>query len=345
MYLTDHDIKKVLPELEITTPNLAHPFDPDEQIQPCSIDLRISDVFWKPSRRRRVWRRLLPGREVAVDLRRPDVSSIDRLRDWKEYVVSQGQFVTIKPGQVVMGRIYERFSIPEGYAGKIEGRSSYARLGLAIHCTGDFINPGWHGYMPLQLCNFGPYPLRLVPYVSVCQLMLVRLSGVPDRTYGDEELQSKYVNDDGGPSLWWRDARIREIQKGLATYSVTEAIQQEIVATVRFESPDVLERLQGYVDHQRSGQIENASQVLHGFASAEDRRKLVDNVILVSPLAVIAGVFASIFSPFGFDQILLIILFLMSLIVAFGAYVRRDSGYLGGAELRRLEYRPDGESS
>jgi deoxycytidine triphosphate deaminase len=345
MYLADHDIAELLSEMSISGPNPAHPFDPDGQIQPCSIDLRISDVFWKPSRRRRIWRRLLPGSEVAIDLRRADVSALDPLRDWKRYVIPDGQYLTIRPGQVVMGRIYERFRVPEGYAGKVEGRSSYARLGLAVHCTGDFINPGWEGYMPLQLCNFGPYPLRVVPYVSVCQLMLVRLSRKPDRTYGNEELKSKYVNDDGGPSLWWRDARVKEIQKGLGTYSVAEAIQQQIVATVRFESPDVLERLQRYIDHQRSGQIENVAQVMHGFARQEDRRRSLDRIALGAPVVLLAGLFASLFVAFGPVHVVLIIATVISGIVALGANVRRDSGYLGGAELRELEYRPDGESS
>lgn len=345
MYLADHDITALLADMNISGPNPAHPFDPGTQIQPCSIDLRISDVFWKPSRRRRAWRRLARATEVAIDLRRADVSALDPLRDWKRYGIPEGQYVTIRPGQVVMGRIYERFRVPEGYAGKIEGRSSYARLGLAVHCTGDFINPGWEGYMPLQLCNFGPYPIRVVPYISVCQLMLVRLSGTPDRTYGDNELSSKYINDDGGPSLWWRDARVKAIQKGLGTYSVAESIQQQIVATVRFQSPDVLERLQRYIDHQRSGQIENVAQVMHGFATQEDRRRLVDRVALGAPVVLLAGLFVSLFSPFGLGQVVLIIAVVISAVIAFGANVRRDSGYLGGAELRELEYRPDGESS
>ena len=97
----------------------------------------------------------------------------------------EGDSHTLKPGQIVMGRIYERFRIPPGYAGKIEGRSSFARLGLMVHCTGDFINPGWQGYMPLQLFNAGPYPLRLTPFLDVCQLMLVQLSGESERTYGE----------------------------------------------------------------------------------------------------------------------------------------------------------------
>ena len=73
MYLADRDIKALGGELNIEGPNPDHPFDPDSRIQPCSIDLRISNVFWRPSWRRRLWRRLLPWREVTIDLRRSSV--------------------------------------------------------------------------------------------------------------------------------------------------------------------------------------------------------------------------------------------------------------------------------
>ncbi len=158
----------------------------------------------------------------------------------------------IKPGHVLMGGSTDA-RIPPGHAGKIEGRSSYARLGLAVHCTGDFINPGWEGFMPLQLCNFGPYPLRIAPYFSICQLMIVRLSAESARSYGDQELRSKYINDDGGPSLWWRDARVSQLQLRLGAVNVSERIRQEIVETVRFQNPQILERLQHDIDGSHPG--------------------------------------------------------------------------------------------
>jgi deoxycytidine triphosphate deaminase len=344
MYLADRDIRGLLDEMAIAGPNPNHPFEADRQIQPCSVDLRVSDVFWRPSRRRRLWRRLLPGREITVDLRRSDVHDLDPLRDWKRIDVSEGQSITIKPGHILMGRIYERFRVPPGYAGKVEGRSSYARLGLAVHCTGDFINPGWEGYMPLQLCNFGPYPVRIAPYFSICQLMLVRLSSVSERSYGDAELKSKYINDDGGPSLWWRDARVRQLQERLGAADVAEGIRQEIVDTVRFESPQVLERLQRHIDHKKAGAIENTHQVLDEFARTEGRRRMIDNAALALPLLFAGGAIGSVFATFSAWTVVLIVATVVASLAAFGAYVRRDSGYLGRPELRDAESRPKGES-
>lgn len=234
--------------------------------------------------------------------------------------------------------------MPATCAGKIEGRSSFARLGLAIHCTGDFINPGWEGYMPLQLTNLGPYPLRLAPYFSICQLMLVRLSGTPERSYGDDELRSKYVNDDGGPSLWWRDERVERLQQRLGNANASEAIRQEIVDAVRFQSTEVIARLQRHIDRMRVGQIENAEQVLNDFARREKRRRLIDNAALPLPLLFAGAVLAGVLVPFGVWLIVFIVLFVASLIAAIAAYERRDDGYLRPNELRAVENRPNDQA-
>jgi deoxycytidine triphosphate deaminase len=324
----------------INGPHPNHPYDEAEQVQPCSIDLRVSNIFWKASRTRRLRRRLLPRQGVTIDLRRSQIHDLDPLRDWSRVELDEGDTLTIRPGQVIMGRIYERFRMPNGHAGKIEGRSSFARMGLAVHCTGDFINPGWEGFMPLQLFNAGPYPIRLTPYLSICQLMLVRLSGEPARSYGSEELQSKYVNDDGGPSLWWRDEQVRRLQTRLGEVHATERMQQQVLALVRFENPDVLERFQNFVRESRVEDAENAAGLLNAFARREDRRRLIDRAALVAPGVLIAGLLASLFAEFSIWHLVLVIATVLSLFGALGAYFRRESGYLGRSELAQARNRP-----
>src|SRR5205085_4347843 len=120
--------------------------------------------------------------------------------------------IVLKPSEMLLGRTYEIFTIPKDHAGKLEGRSSFARLGLAVHCSADFINPGYRGHMPLQLINFSRSSIRVFPLIPICQLILVRLSSTPTRVYGDRELSSKYMDDDGGPSYWWRDKRIKSLK-------------------------------------------------------------------------------------------------------------------------------------
>ena len=326
-------------------PHQDHPFDARVQVQPCSIDLRVSNVFWQARRRRRIRRRLLPRQGVTVDLRRSHLHDLDPLRDWERVELKEGDTLTIRPGHVVMGRIYERFRIPGRHAGKIEGRSSFARMGLAIHCTGDFINPGWEGFMPLQLYNAGPYPIRLTPYLSICQLMLVRLSDDPERSYGDEELRSKYINDDGGPSLWWRDQQVRALQQRLGEVHATERMQQEIIERVRFENPDVLERFQDFVRKRRVEDVENADQLLQEFAQREDRLRLVDRVLLASPAVALGGLISSLFAKLAFWHLFVALLVVASVAGAFVAYFRRDSGYLGTRDLAALRKRPPSAAS
>lgn len=251
-----------------------HPFDETEQVQPCSIDLRLSNVFWL--RRRSHWLRRAIRRGPTVDLRKSHIEEIDPRREWRKADLKDGESVTIWPGQVVMTRIYESFKIPDEYAGKIEGRSSYARIGLGIHCTGDFINPGWHGFMPLQLFNASPFPIKVLPYLPICQLMLVKLSSTPERTYGDEELSSKYVNDDAGPSYWWRDRSVEKLHTNLGSANVPVAIQQEIVDLVRFQDVEMLGRFEHFVSRKRIGEVDNADNLLDDFARREGRRRWID---------------------------------------------------------------------
>jgi deoxycytidine triphosphate deaminase len=151
MYLVDSQLEALLPELDFDTPDPAHPFLPTEQIQPCSIDLRLDSVFWRHRRGR------------PIDLRHARVADLHPRRHWRKIVLSSGQSVRLKPGEMILARTFEQFTIPRGYSGKLEGRSSFARLGISIHCSADFINPGYRGHMPLQIVNNGKSAVILVP--------------------------------------------------------------------------------------------------------------------------------------------------------------------------------------
>jgi deoxycytidine triphosphate deaminase len=335
MYLVDREIQALLPDLHLSCPNREHEFEPERQIQPCSIDLRLSNVFWRQTRKRRLYRRVLFLREHAIDLRSAALPQLDPLRDWKLVELSEGETLTIRPGEIVMGRVYERFRVPGSYAGKLEGRSSYARMGLSVHCTGDFINPGWDGFMPLQLVNHGPYAIRLAPYLSVCQLMLIPLAEQPGHVYGDERLASKYRNDDGGPSLWWRDAGVRDIQSRLRRADVSLEIQEAVLEAVRFESPDVIERFQRFVDGRRVRQVQNAHALLNTFARRELVCRRFDRAIVGLAGSVLLGVvLGSVFARFGVWHIVLLALLAATGLVALRSLVRIEGGYLTPAKVR-----------
>lgn len=332
MYLADEQIRERLDELAIECPDANLQFDADRQVQPCSIDLHVSNVFWRPRHRRRFFRRLLARfRGGAIDLRRGDIGRLRLLRDWRRFTLCEGQTHIIHPGEILMGRVYERFRVPDDCAGKIEGRSSYSRLGLAVHLTGDFINPGWGGYMPLQLFNAGPYPIRITPYLPICQLMLIPLSATPRRTYGDPDLSSKYVNDDGGPSLWWLDAQVERLCARLDQASIATKVQRELVERVRFEDSAVLRRLERYLGGLRNHDVDTET-LLSAFAGRERRRKFVDDMLIRSPVVLLA--LAATFGTAGFDTVGIGLGAAMAAAtpIAVAAWNRRETGYYSSAD-------------
>lgn len=259
MYLSDKDIRSRLPELNIDCKDPSHPFSEDEQIQPCSIDLRLSKIFWEPIK------------SSPIDLRKRALLVMQPRRYYKRTVLRADEYITLKPGRMLIASTYEKFSVPTNLAAKIEGRSSFGRLGLSVHCTGDFANPGYRGNFPLILTNNSPTPIRLFPYIPICQLMLVPLSTPPERQYGDSVLQSKYMDDDGGPSYWWRDKRIEALQQALTAGNIDLIIQEEFLNRIGIQEPEVIERFEKFIQNPTNNELGGAQQVLRSFAESENK--------------------------------------------------------------------------
>lgn len=261
MYLCDKDLRELLPEINVRTEEGADPFQPDEQIQPASVDLRLSAVFWRPLRR------------FTIDLRRPRLLEVSPRRYYRKVVLDRGETIVIRPSELLLGRTLEQFSVPNGCAAELIGRSSFARLGLMVSATGGFINPGWRGRMPLQLVNLSPNPIKLVAGLPICQVRFVRLTALAQRPYGDPALQSIYLDDDGGPSYWWRDKRIKKLHELLAERLVEERIQRQLYAAIGSREPEVIERLEKHVARTRVAEVDNADALLEEFAAKEERRR------------------------------------------------------------------------
>jgi len=202
MYLSDKDLtirlfdeSKKSRRLYIECDKADHPFSL-EQISPSSIDLRISDTFWE-------------FRKGIIDL--GDDFSIDKTRDkyWNKIQLRDSkEFIVLKPGQCILGRTYEKITIPRDCAAKIEPKSGANRLSLLI-TLGDYCNPGYSGYYPLQIVNLSKHKIKLYPYISLCQLCLIQLSSETNQHY-DETYN--YQNDDGGPAKWWNDKQIKKLK-------------------------------------------------------------------------------------------------------------------------------------
>ncbi len=89
----------------------------------------------------------------------------------------------LNPGQFVLAQTLERVCIPNDLVGLVEGRSSWARIGITIHVTAPKIDPGFDGFITLEMANFGKIPVDLRAGLDVpAQLMLLRISSPLEAT-------------------------------------------------------------------------------------------------------------------------------------------------------------------
>ncbi len=116
-----------------------------KMVQPASIDLRLGNSF-------RVFHN---HRASAIDLRDPPANLTE------EVVVPEGEPFVIHPGEFCLGRTLEWVRIPDDIVARIEGKSSLGRLGLIVHATAGFCDPGFEGTLTLELNNLQRVPIQL----------------------------------------------------------------------------------------------------------------------------------------------------------------------------------------
>lgn len=122
--------------------------------------------------------------------------------------------ITITPGQFMLGHSMEYLRLPEWLAGELEGRSSFARLGLEIHMTAGFIEPGFEGVLTFEIYNGGPNPIRLFPGLRLAQLRFMPTL-TPSRSYRRKP-DAKYMGLlSQRDTLQFRDYEVALIEKGL----------------------------------------------------------------------------------------------------------------------------------
>jgi dCTP deaminase len=106
----------------------------------------------------------------------------------------------------VLGSTLERIVLPDDLVARLEGKSSLGRLGLLIHSTAGFIDPGWDGHVTLELSNVANLPITIYHGMKIGQISFVQLSEPADKPYGSGELGSKYQGQMGPtPSRYWQN--------------------------------------------------------------------------------------------------------------------------------------------
>lgn len=157
MILNDKQIKQKIRtgQVEITpTPSL-------EQTQPASIDLKLSNEF--------------------LQLKQKD---IDTKNNTPEYEYMKANRIILPPHSFILGSTKEKIKLPPNIVGRVEGRSSIGRIGLTIHITAGFIDPGFEGNITLEIANVSNNNIILYEDMRICQIVLEEIE-TPSAIYGE----------------------------------------------------------------------------------------------------------------------------------------------------------------
>lgn len=156
------------------------PYDP-QLVQPASVDVRLGNEF-------RVMRN---SRLTHID----PFESQQRLMD--TVTVPDGEPFVLHPGEFALGHTAEVIGCPVDIVGIVNGKSSLGRLGIQVHATAGFIDPGFKGTVVLELSNVANLPILLRPGMKIAQMVFQRLDRPAERPYGHPDLGSKYQGQQG----------------------------------------------------------------------------------------------------------------------------------------------------
>jgi dCTP deaminase len=174
--LSDRSIRAALDEGRIVIDPLA-----DGAVQPSSVDVRLDPAF----------RVFANHRYPYIDVKAPQ-------EDLTELVEVDGDepFI-LHPGEFVLGSTLERLALPDDIVAQLNGKSSLGRLGLVVHATAGFIDPGWDGNITLELSNVATLPIAMYPGMKIGQFVFTQLTEPAEHPYGSDATGSKYKGQRG----------------------------------------------------------------------------------------------------------------------------------------------------
>jgi len=205
MILNDKKIKEYIKNKKI----IVEPFD-EKNVGPSSLDLRLGFKF-------RVFKN--------VDIEAIDPKTYDDLvlfrTETEKYIMHHGMFsdlyilknpdcpIIIHPGEFILASIYEYIKLPNNIAAQIQGRSSLARLGLIIHTSAGWVDPGYSGHLTLEIVNVNKIPIKIYPLMKIAQITFFEIEEV-EVPY-DKRSTSKYINEEGATESKIRKDFMQEI--------------------------------------------------------------------------------------------------------------------------------------
>jgi dCTP deaminase len=169
--LSDRDIRAAMQGGRVR----IDPYDP-ACLQPSSVDLHLDADF-------RVFRN---NRYAFIDPRtsQPDLTELVSVDGDDPFI--------LHPNEFVLGQTLEWVELPDDLVARLEGRSSLGRLGLLIHSTAGYVDPGWKGNLTLELSNVANLPIALYSGMKIGQISFFKMSSPVERPYGSRELGSRY---------------------------------------------------------------------------------------------------------------------------------------------------------
>jgi dCTP deaminase len=171
MVLSDGEIWAALESGEI---EIDPPPDPTgRSIQPSSIDLNLDGRL-----------RIQKGEPLTgVSLYPPALNITEFLNLYTDPCDIDEHLYEMQPGRFVIAKTLEHIRLPLGIAARVEGKSSLARLGVAVHITAPKIDPGYDNNITLEMYNFGPFTVQLKKGMPICVLILERLGQAAKQGY------------------------------------------------------------------------------------------------------------------------------------------------------------------
>lgn len=151
-----------------------------ERLQPASYEMALSSKF-------RIFNRVGEIDPMHLEEHTTLIDVDDNEQQWYD-----DGYYSIQPGQFLLGSSVETFSFPDDLAGELTGKSSIGRLGLQVHATAGFFDPGFQGTATLEISNISPVPIRLQPGLVIAQMRFVTLSRPSEWAYGHPERNSHY---------------------------------------------------------------------------------------------------------------------------------------------------------
>lgn len=180
--LSDRDLRQLIKQKNAIYVDEGPEIEPGLQLGPSSFDLRLGYEFG------------------VLNTRKLEMIDTKNMEKYGDYIQKErhakDEGVVIHPGEFLLGSTLETLNVPDDLVARVEGRSSYGRLGIIVHATAGYIDPGFRGDITLEMQNLGNAPVKLYPEDRVCQVVFETMTSEAEKPYGSKK-DTKYMGQTG----------------------------------------------------------------------------------------------------------------------------------------------------